>query len=209
MEDLPRHQCLLYVGSPAQYLPALAAALRDRLRDGYRCLYLNSPPMVAGIRPYLMAAGVDVGREEATGALVLSADRQHLVDGTFDLDGMIGLLEDAVAQAARDGYAGLFATGDMAWEFGAEQNFAKLVDYERRLDALFHKHPGLSGICQYQRDVLPLDAVRTGLLAHPTVFINETLSRMNPHYLPRGGAPMIPVQELDGAVAALYRPSDE
>jgi hypothetical protein len=32
-------------------------------------------------------------------------------------------------------------------------------------------------------DALPQDAVRSGLLAHPSIFINETLSRPNPYYV--------------------------
>ena len=93
MHPTSRHQCLIYKGSPAQHLPALAALMRQKLEERHRCLYLDSPPMVAGMRSYLAAAGVDVAREVGKGSLVLSSDQGHLVDGHFDADLMLRALE--------------------------------------------------------------------------------------------------------------------
>src|SRR5581483_7714705 len=118
MQQLSRHQCLIYRGSPAQHLPALAALMRRKLAERHRCLYLDSPPMVAGLRSYLAAAGVDVAHEVEKRSLILSSDQGHLVNGQFDPDLMLRSLEEAVQQALSDGYEGLWATGDMTWEFG-------------------------------------------------------------------------------------------
>ena len=185
MQPPSRHQCLIYSGSPARHLPALAALMRRKLEERHRCLYLDSPPMVAGMRSYLSAAGVDVAREVEKGSLVLSSDQGHLVDGHFDVDLMIRSLEEAVQQALNDGYLGLWATGDMTWEFGSRKEMAKLLEYEGKLEDLFRRQPSLCGICQYHVDTLPPEAVGQGLLTHPSLFINETLSRVNPHYVPR------------------------
>ena len=183
MEPLARHQCLIYDGSPARVLPAIAAQIKQKLRENVRCLYLNSPTMVAGIRSYLYAAGVDVAYEVARTGLVLTSDQHHLKNGHFDAAYMLGMLEDMVNQALSDKYEGLWATGDMTWELGPERKPEKLVDYEWGLEKLFQKHPTLSGICQYHADTLPREAVCRGLLAHPTLFINETLTRINPNYV--------------------------
>ena len=48
---------------------------------------------------------------------------------------------------------------------------------------MFPRRPELGGICQYHSDILPGKALQIGLLAHPSVFVNETLSRINPHYV--------------------------
>ncbi len=159
--------------------------MRRKLEERYRCLYLDSPPMVAGMRSYLSAAGVAVAREVREGSLILSSDQGHLVDGHFDVDMMIGGLEDALQQALTHGYVGLWATGDMTWEFGSRKEFAKLLDYEGKLEELFRRQPSLRGVCQYHVDTLPAQAVGQGVLTHPSIFINETLSRVNPHYVPR------------------------
>ena len=164
-------------------LPALVASVRQNLGANKRCMYLNSPPMVAGFRSQLYAVGVDVQHELARGALVLGSESDHLVDGRFHIDRMIEMLEAAVERALADGYAGLFATGDMSWEFGHEREFSKLVEYEWRLEQLFRKQPALSGICQYHRDLLPHEAVREGVVSHGTLFISDTITRLNPHYV--------------------------
>jgi hypothetical protein len=174
---------MIYDGPPSRMLPALVATIRQRLDAHLRCLYINSPAMVAGFRSQLYAAGTDVQYELARGALVLGSDTSHLVDGRFEMNRMIDMLEAAVQTALADGYEGLFATGDMTWEFGSEKELSKLLEYEWRLEQLFHKHAALSGICQYHRDLLPREAVREGLVSHASLFINDTISRLNPHYV--------------------------
>jgi hypothetical protein len=183
MNSLPRHQCLIYKGSPSLQLSAIAALVRQKMNENYRCLYLNSPVMVAGMRCYLAAAGIDVTYEAGKASLVLSSDLGHLVEGRFDVDRMMRTLEDAIEQALKDGYKGLWATGDMTWELGPEKDFSKLVEYERRLEELFQRHPALGGICQYHADTLPDRVLRQGLVSHPSIFVNETLSHINPNYL--------------------------
>ncbi len=56
----------------------------------------------------------------------------------------------------------------------AEKNFAKLMEYEHRLEELFSKRRELCGICQYHLDTLPHAAAR-GSLADSTnaIFINS------------------------------------
>lgn len=188
MKLSPRHQCLIYTGSPAPHLPGLAALVRQKLNENYRCLYLNSLPMVAGMRSYLFAAGVDVSQEVNKNRLVLLSSTEHLQNGHFDIDRMIRLLDDALNQALIDGYQGLWATGDMSWEFGPEKDFSKLLEYEWRLEEFLQRNPALSGICQYHTDTLPDQAVQQGLLTHQSIFLNHTLSRLNPHYIERGSA---------------------
>jgi hypothetical protein len=183
MKTVSRHQCLIYEGSPSRHLPALAALMRQKLNENFRCLYLNSPVMVAGIRCYLAAAGIDIAHELEKTSLVLSSDQRHLIKGHFDVDLMMHTLEDALGQAVNDGYDGLWASGDMTWELGPQNEFSKILEYEWRLEEFFQTHPALGGICQYHADTLPREVLRHGLLTHPSMFVNETLSLINPHYL--------------------------
>lgn len=182
MENEPRHRCLIYEGAPSVHLPVVVADAALRLADNYRCLYLNSPVMVAGFRAYLAATGVDTADATARGSLVLSSDQEHLAHGEFDPARMLGALRTATEQALADGYAGLWATGDMLWEFGSERNLSKLLAYEVGLEELIHAQPGLCGICQYHRDVLPTEAIQVGLFTHRAVYLNQTLCRWNTSY---------------------------
>jgi len=180
-----RHQCHIYDGAPSRHLPALAAVIHQKLKENYRCLYLDSPPMVAGMRSYLAAAGVDVTHEISKTALVLSSEQNHLEDGLFDIDKMMRTLEHALNQALSDGFAGLWASGDMSWEFGPANDFSKLLEYEWRLEQFLRDHPQMGGSCNYHVDTLPREVVRRGFLSHHSLLVNETLSLMNPLYLQR------------------------
>ena len=184
MESMPRHQCVIYSGLPSDLLTGLANVLQVRLRANYRCLYLNSPPMVTRMRSSLSAQGMNVDREIAEGRLLLVSDRGQLVDGAFDTRRMLELLRGAVASALADGRSGLWASGDMAWEFGPRQDFSSLVEYERALEVLVSSEPALCGICQYHADTLPDEVVRQGYSVHRALFVNETLTRINPQFVP-------------------------
>lgn len=98
---------------------------------------------------------------------------------------MMEILKGSLDQSMIDGYDGLWATGDMTWEFGPKQDFSKLMEYEWRLEEFMRDNSGLAGICLYRADSLPREAMLQGLVSHETLFINETLSRANPHYVPR------------------------
>jgi hypothetical protein len=140
--------------------------------------------MVAGMLSYLAAAGVDVAREVGRKSLVVSSEQQHLDDGRFDVDRMMEGLKNALHLALEDGYEGLWASGDMTWEMGSDTDFSNLLDYEQQLEAFFQEHTEMSGICQYHANTLPPQAVRQGLIAHRSIFVNETLSLINPYYVP-------------------------
>jgi hypothetical protein len=208
MGALPRHQCLIYEGAPTKHIGSIAPTIIDKLKTNNRCLYLNSPPMVAGMRSCLSAAGVDVIKETEKGALILSSDQGHLVNGTFDVDRMLALLLNALQEALADGYAALWATGDMTWEFGHEHNLTKLLEYECRLEDFMQKNAEIGGICQYHRDTLPLEVMQVALYTHQAVCINDTLTRLSPYYrYPlRSCDPHASPAELDGMLKRLLAP---
>lgn len=138
--------------------------------------------MVAGMRSQLAASGLDPRAESERGSLILSSDQGHLVDGKFDVARMLRLLRDALQKALADGYDGLWAAGDMTWEFGGEANWDKLLEYERRLDEFLQENPAMSGICLYHRDTVPAHAIESAMITHPALFISAFLSQPNPSY---------------------------
>ncbi len=147
---------------------------------------MNSRQMVAGLKSQLAADGVDIEREIETGRLVLSSDQTHLVgDWEFDVTSMIRTLERALQQALRDGYQGLWATGDMTWEFGPAKDLSKLLEYEWRLEEFIREHPEMGGICQYHADTLPREILHKGVRTHRDLFLDETRHLINPHFLRR------------------------
>lgn len=157
-------------------------AMSERLAANVRCLYLNSAPLVAEMRLCLAAAGVDVIGAEANGSLILSSERPQLIHGTFDGRAMLASLEVELMRALKDGYAGLWATGDLTWQLGPDLDVVKLIEYERKLDAFLSTHIEIAGVCQYHTDSLPSGAEKLGLLMHPGIFVDETHSKTNGDY---------------------------
>lgn len=204
-----RHQCLIYEGSPSQKLAVLAAIIKSKLEDGYRCLYLNSPPMVAGMRSTLAAIGIEIETEIDHKRILFSSET--ISPGMeFDSTVMVNMLENELNQAVKDGFKGLWASGDMTWEFGPAKDFSKLLEYELKLEELFGRRSELCGVCQYHRDSLPRDAMRKSLLVHPALVISGTLSRINPYYL-RAARPADQdlTNELDQMIAELCKLADD
>jgi len=182
----------------------MAAVIFKKLNQNHRCLYLNSRPMVAGMRSYLAAAGVDVTEEMEKSSLVLSSEQDHLVDGRFNIDRMMDTLAAALDQALDDGYTGLWASGDMTWEMGPDKDFSKLVEYEWRLEEFIQQHPEMGGICQYHADTLPFEVIRQGFRSHASLFINETLSLLNPYYVHSQTSPAyLQDERVDAAIFRL------
>jgi hypothetical protein len=173
---------MIYEGSPQQQLSYVASILATELRHGSRCLYLNSPDLVLGLRTCLAHSGIDVDAEIKKGALILSSERTHLANGRFSAQLMLDDLAALSTQAQADGFQKLWASGDMTWEFGNRKNFTELLTYERGLERLFHQHPILNGICQYRQDTLPTSAIRDALSTHQSVYLNQTLFRLNPYF---------------------------
>ncbi|MCW3102173.1 MAG: uncharacterized protein JWO09_613 [Bacteroidetes bacterium] len=205
MKPESRHQCLIYEGSPSQKLPFLAAIIQRKLAEGYRCLYLNSAPMVAGMGSTLASIGVDVTSEIAKASLILSSD-PVTADGDFDSKLMLSQLENALDEAVKDGFKGLWASGDMTWEFGPGKDFSKLLEYELGLEEMFRRRKELCGVCQYHQDTLPQDVMRQSLLVHRSIVISETLSRINPHYFRSPWpADLNTTHKLDEMIASLCK----
>jgi hypothetical protein len=207
MASPARHQCLIYGGPPSQHLRGLAAQTIQSLNENYRCIHMNSPAMIAGLRSTLAALGLDVAHEMARGSMMMSSGQEHLVNGRFDADSMLKTLEQAIDNALNDGYRGLWASGDMSWEFGPQKDFKGLLEYEWRLEELFKRRAALTGVCQYHADTLPRETMREGLESHAAIFVNETLSMVNPYYVrrPLSTHGSLTITTLDSAIDDLCR----
>ena len=142
----------------------------------------------------------------------MSSEQTHLLGGwEFDVPSLIGTLERSLRKAISDGHQGLWASGDMTWEFGPSKDLSKLLEYEWRLEEFMRDHPELSGICQYHADTLPREILHKGLRTHDHLFVNETLTVINPHYLDRASFPHATddVVQLDRFLAGVLHQVNE
>lgn len=78
------------------------------------------------------------------------------------------------------------------------------MEYELKLEEMFARRKELCGICQYHQDTIPHEALRQSLPAHPSIAINDTLNRVNPHYLRSATSPNINIG-LDNLINELCK----
>lgn len=174
------HACFLYA-TPEQQREVIARAIRAALARGDRFLYVLDPEADTGVLEAIRREGIDIEDALDDGALVIkSTSEAYLKGGTFDPERMIGLLRAAIQEALDDGFHGLTAAGEMTWATRGAPGSEKLLEYERRVHAIFADHP-VGAICQYdvrRFDPAALDAV---LRAHPHVVAQGGLVQ-NPSY---------------------------
>jgi chemotaxis family two-component system sensor kinase Cph1 len=169
---------------------AIAPFVRDGLARGERCGYAASAENLAAMERRLGAAGIDVGHEVRTGALMmLSAEQVYRPDGSFDPDGAIAFLRAELDRALADGFTGLRGAGEFDFPLvGAEQTAARR--YEEQVSHAFVGRP-FTALCAYCCTGASAAATLDMLHTHASTFIDGTV-RDNPFFeaalLPAGSS---------------------
>lgn len=190
-----QHICALYDTRDEQ-IEVAAAYIADGLACGERCLYVpDSADSLQAFRVRLRGHGVDAAERKHAGALMmLTKEHAHLIDGRFDSERMLTMLDRAVEDALNDGYQGLRTCGDMSWLLDQAPGSQHVVEYEAMLNQFFRNVRAL-GMCQYDRSRLPAGLLdHAGLCAHSSVVIGRT-HKDNPYFTPT----MSPCPALDPA----------
>src|SRR5688572_8768281 len=109
------HLCSIYE-SPEEHLAVAIPFVRIGLERGEKCIYIADDGTEAVVRDAMYTNGIDVERAVATGSLVLG-DKQaaYLKHGSFNPDWMFTFWADATAEAKRQGFTALRATGETEW----------------------------------------------------------------------------------------------
>jgi hypothetical protein len=177
------HVCTLF-STPEEQLSAAIEYVRQGLARNERCLYVCGEQTPAQFRFSLTAAGIDVTREEARGAIVLlTKETGHLSGGSFSASRMIGLLKSALESALDDGFDGLCAAGDMTWLLDEAPGSEELAEYEALLNHFYRSNRAV-GLCQYNRRRLPPAMLDHAIATHPTIRIAGPMLVTNPFYEP-------------------------
>jgi hypothetical protein len=198
------HICTLF-DTVEEQLAVAAEYIADGLARNERCMYVSHPKeALENFRQALGRQNVDVAAAESSGALlILPTAAAHLVDGHFDSERMLAMLNSAVEEALDAGFTGLRTCGDMSWLLDSPPGAEQVVEYEGLLNQYFHSVRAL-GMCQYDRTRLPAGLLDHALATHPSVVIAHR-HRDNPHYRPwpESGRLADPGRELDRKLSVL------
>ncbi len=157
-------------------LDLIASIFRSGLGLGCRCLYITGRTPPPGVLDGLRARGCEVDRPLATGQLMmLTAGQSYLSDGRFDPDRMLGLWVDVAAQARREGFEGLCATGEPAWLSQGVPGAERWLEYEARLNLLPMDRDRMSIVCQFSGTDLPPPVYEELEKLHPLIHRGDGL----------------------------------
>jgi ABC-type transporter Mla MlaB component len=148
------HACCRF-GSASDRRRVVASVVGHALRRGDRAVYLHDRLDAHELISDLADADEAVGTALERGQLVVRSPRIHAVEGTFDIDFVLGWCSDERDRSLADGYEGL----TLIVELGASIADAQaLEDYEQRLDALASPATAILCICDPAR-IAPSSAV--------------------------------------------------
>jgi hypothetical protein len=175
------HVCTLF-SSPEEQINAAIDYIRGGLARGERCLYVCGEHAPDTFRASLRAAGIDTAAEERRGALILITKREgHLKGGSFKASRMIEMLNGAVRDALKAGFAGLCTAGDMTWLLDEAPGSHEIVEYEALLNHFYASNQAL-GLCQYNRNRLSPKILDTCLATHRHIRVEGPMILENPFY---------------------------
>ncbi len=176
------HQSLIYEGSEDR-LGVAIPFIRIGLDRGEKCIWIADDGMEAGVRNAMRAQGIDVERAVATGSLVFATKEDaFLKHGAFDSERMPAFWEETTAEAARQGFSALRATGETEWLLSNPPGHERWHEYESQLTHVLADLNSFA-LCQYNRRQLPPDFILDVIHTHPTVIYRGVVCR-NMYHVP-------------------------
>jgi signal transduction histidine kinase len=178
------HQSLIYESREDRFAVAIPF-IRIGLDRGEKCIYIADDGMEAAIRNAMRAEGIDVERAVATSSLVIATKEDAFLQyGAFDPERMPTFWKDAVAEATRQGFSALRATGETEWLLSNPPGHEGWTEYESELT---HVLADLNcfALCQYNRRLHSPEFILNVIRTHPTVIYRGVVCR-NMYHVPPG-----------------------
>jgi hypothetical protein len=157
------HGCLVYSDTET-FLARGVAHLREGLDRGERAMYVQGAPP-ARMREQLAALG-EVDELMRAGALELVSLDDVYADGGLDMEQQAAFYHDAIDRALADGFSGLRALADGTTLLAGGADVEGVARWETRADRIMAERP-MSGMCCYDRRVVPADALALFAAVHP------------------------------------------
>ena len=165
------HVIFLYESPEAKY-DVLFNFLKVGLENGEAAVYIASEENPSEIRDAMKRFGIEVEKNEKTGALrILGYNDHYIIEGKFDVQTTMGLWNKIYNEVMTKGFKGCRVTGEMACFF--EHNLIQeLIEYERALHRVLDIP--IIGVCAFNANMVikasnPLDLYNELLKAHGTV----------------------------------------
>jgi hypothetical protein len=177
-----RHVCAFFNSKEEEH-----RALIDFIREGFeqndRAAHFVGCGCQDAHRNRLRQSGIDVDAAEKTGQLKVSTwDQAYLLDGYFDQDRQLKLLENVLLSGPRDGFRQTRLIANMEWALESCAGVEDIVEYESRLNYMLPNYRD-PVICTYDLSQFNAGVAMDILRTHPVVILGGILQE-NPLYVP-------------------------
>src|SRR5579872_1762599 len=176
------HQSLIYESQEDRFVVAIPF-IRIGLDRGEKCIYIADDGMEPLLRNEMRAQGIDVERAVASNSLVIATKEDAFLRyGAFEAERMPTFWTDTMAEARRQGFSALRATGETEWLLSNPPGRERWFEYESQLT---HVLASLNcfALCQYNRQLLPPEFILNVIRTHPTVIYGGIVCR-NMYHVP-------------------------
>lgn len=177
-----RHVCAFFDSEHQEYR-TLTPFMGEALQQGERAVYVLEPDAQTRHLERLGQGGVDVRAARKTGQLdVRNSADTYTVDGRFDQDRMLALIQNVLIEGHALGYPVTRLLAHAECVMDTEEGANAFVAYEARLNYVLPQYDD-PVICTYDcakvRASVLIDVLRT----HPVAIIGGVLQE-NPFYVP-------------------------
>lgn len=171
------HLCFVF-GDERERAAVTAAFVRDGVQWHDKVIYIaeDDGPALVRVRETLTGAGIDVDGLAASGQLlIVPADLVYMIDGYFDIDRTVAMMDSLIEQTAAEGYRLLRVTGETGWVPRHGITMQQIVAYEQAVSPLAVGGKVLA-LCQYDHrafasaDMAVVDAAHNGRAAENAQF---------------------------------------
>jgi anti-anti-sigma regulatory factor len=184
------HACLTF-SDPDERLDIVAAFVRDGLRSSTQVLCVTESVPPEQLSQELRERGVPVTEALPTKQLMIfSSDESWLADGEVRAATMIERVGGYLADAERQGYAGLRLAADMCWVKRPIAAADQLPVFETEVAKLFGDGR-LTAVCQYDRETFDAVTLAFASATHAravaaAVYYEDPVLRICRQHMPPG-----------------------
>jgi len=170
-----RHICLFFSDQEDQW-QNFRSYFMKHYKTGQPTLYIYDSSTEKALLARLVAENINPDFATQYGLLRLTPSSEtYLKQGKFTAQNMICFMEKTIKDILDEGFDKLLITGEMTWFFSGAEGVEEIHEYERLLNSLLEKYPGVTIVCQY--DVRRFGAHDTleACCSHPTVRLKNNL----------------------------------
>jgi len=176
-----RHVCAFFNNREDEYRVTLPF-IQDGLESGDKVIHIIDPSRRNDDLQRLTSFGIDARRKQESGQLaLLDWSQTFFVDGPFDMDRQLALLDQALRGGRQQGFPVSRYVAHAEWALQAGASLDVLLEFEARVNQMWPRYAD-TVICTYDLARFDGDTVVDAFRTHPVVIIGGILQQ-NPFYV--------------------------